>query len=234
MLLKKCDATCKSIEQMFMSTASICVKNGRILDISDMILVWVQKARGFGLPEDVENLFLDSLKKMEKEEQDRQNKAKEEVEMSSLALSPPVSTGRRRSIISIDLNASAIVADFVKKKDAVTYEDIEGAVKVERETMKSLINRMEANQAAVEPNDVFGAIKQCKERLEKWIQDAEEKLWIFELKALLRGAPVRVRELQRLQMACGAARFGFIKDAQKMFDKGSEMIKIDDKKTMRK
>ena len=90
MLLKKCDMTCKSLEECFCSVAFRCVRDGRVLDIGEMVLVWVEKARGFGLPEDVEEIFLANLERSKKEEEERAKKEKEELEVSSETFNPRI------------------------------------------------------------------------------------------------------------------------------------------------
>ena len=122
-----------------------------------------------------------------------------------------------------------IVKNFQKqntKREIIIFEDITDAVKEETKRMQNLINSLGKGKAkkAVEPNDVFGAIKASKERLDKWIFAEEEKLWVHELRALLRGAPVKVKELQRLSMACGSARFSFIKEAQKVSERTEKKL----------
>ena len=125
----------------------------------------------------------------------------------------------------------------MKEKDdgLVTSEEIANRVKDEvvivRRGIKSLGNKKPED---VEPMEVFAVVKMGKENLDGWVEDCLEVLWKYELRSLLKGDPVKVKVYQRLQMQCFAAKFEFIKAAQKAMDEGKDMLVADDWRTMRK
>lgn len=76
-------------------------------------------------------------------------------------------------------------------------------------------------------------MRNSKESLDDWIERSLEALWKYELKALLRGDPVKVKAYQRIQMDCFGAKYTFIRAAQKAMDNGKEMLLDDNWRTMR-
>ena len=54
MLLKKCDETCRTLEQRWCKLAWSCTRRSMVRQIYRLLQVWCDDAKGYGLPEDVE------------------------------------------------------------------------------------------------------------------------------------------------------------------------------------
>ena len=133
----------------------------------------------------------------------------------------------------LTLRATLPTQVLEQKAGLVSLDDITKRVKEEIINVKKGIIEL-SNLSEVDPVDIFGVVKKSKEALDNWCHDSMEALWSFELRALLRGDPVKVRIYQRTQMDIFAARFTFIKAAQKAITQGKDLIILDDPMTMRK
>ena len=128
----------------------------------------------------------------------------------------------------IDEQFLAFKNTLQKKDDGiVSLADIKNKVKLVTKEMRHGIFVL-SNRVEVDPSEVFRVVKDKKEELDRWIFEAEESLWSYELKAMLKGQPVLVKVYQRLQMDCRAAQHCFIRGAQKAMDEGKDLILLDE------
>ncbi|GMH63854.1 hypothetical protein TL16_g03816 [Triparma laevis f. inornata] len=272
LLLKKCEQTCKVLEDGFCKVAWKCALRAQVQEIYQFLQVWCDDAEGFGLPEDVEERLL-------RERANRGRRAGARASMiakASEALFGKQKNGKRMTIAQriggavkiamggrpgkkvhgyhLDPNRTSLkvpstpkVAPAMDPSDPfakfkrqveeraaglVNLEDITKKVREEIIAVQRGIHNL-SQQEVVDPIEVFGVVKTSKEALDKWCTDALESLWLFELRALLRGDPVKVRVYQRTQMDIFAAKFTFIKAAQKSMDKGKDLLISDDPMTLR-
>ncbi len=112
----------------------------------------------------------------------------------------------------------------LKEAGVVTKEDINKFVKDITESMETRLDKLRRKRS-VDPMEVFDIAKDAKEALDAYVLKSEDVLWEQELKAMLKGQPVRVREFQRMSLECKRARFEFVKQLQSILDDGKDLLK---------
>ncbi|GMH85721.1 hypothetical protein TrVE_jg1696 [Triparma verrucosa] len=273
LLLKKCERTCKVLEDGFCKVAWRCALRAQVQEIYQFLQVWCDDAEGFGLPEDVEERLLRERANRGRRQGHRASTLKKASEAlfgngggrkrmtiaqrvgGAVKIVMGARPGKKVHGYHLDPNRTSLkvpssaprvapqldpndpFAKFKRQVEEraaglVNLDDISKKVSEEIKAVQRGIYNL-SQQAVVDPIEVFGVVKESKESLDKWCADALESLWLFELRALLRGDPVKVRLYQRTQMDIFAAKFTFIKAAQKAMDKGKDLLISDDPMTLR-